>query len=302
MSDTLPTATRVSDPGIRALYRLENRWQAWLDVEVALARAQAELGVISVAAAEAIAGAARLDKMDRARIDEGFARTGHTIVPLVWELGRIVGDPHGGWVHWGATTQNITQTGDLLVLRQAHAVFLHQIGVLHQRIAPAGALALRQPLKPGEPVPEMSLTALDGAAVRIGGARGGRSQLVLFVSPDCAICESLLPAVRSAQGAERAWLDIVLASDGDAERQLQFVKDKGLGKFPYVLSEQLGRSFGVAKLPYAVLIDEAGKLSATGLVNTREHLESLFVAKERGVASIQQFLGQRDAQRAPLGE
>jgi methylamine dehydrogenase accessory protein MauD len=177
-----------------------------------------------------------------------------------------------------------------------------QIGVLHQRIAPAGALALRQPLKAGEPVPEMSLTALDGAAVRIGGARGGRSQLLLFVSPDCAICESLLPAVRSAQGAERAWLDIVLASDGDAERQLQFVKDNGLGRFPYVLSEQLGRSFGVAKLPYAVLIDEAGKLSATGLVNTREHLESLFVAKEHGVASIQQFLGQRDAHRAPLGE
>jgi 3-carboxy-cis,cis-muconate cycloisomerase len=128
MSDTLPTATRVADPGIRALYRLENRWQAWLDVEVALARAQAELGIIPAASAEAIANAARLDKMDRARIDEGFARTGHTIVPLVWELGRIVGDPHGGRVHWGATTQNITQTGDLLVLRQAHRVFLRQIG------------------------------------------------------------------------------------------------------------------------------------------------------------------------------
>ena len=128
MSDTLPTATRVADPGIRALYRLENRWQAWLDVEAALARAQADLGIIPHEAAAAIAAAARLDKMDRARIDEGFARTGHTIVPLVWELGRIVGDPHGGWVHWGATTQNITQTGDLLVLRQAHTVFLRQIG------------------------------------------------------------------------------------------------------------------------------------------------------------------------------
>ena len=128
MSDTLPTATRVSDPGIRALYRLENRWQAWLDVEAALAAAQAELGIIPVAAAEAIAGAARLEKMDRGRIDEGLARTGHTIVPLVWELGRIVGDPHGGWVHWGATTQNITQTGDLLVLQRAHGVFLRQIG------------------------------------------------------------------------------------------------------------------------------------------------------------------------------
>jgi 3-carboxy-cis,cis-muconate cycloisomerase len=128
MSDTLPTATRVADPGIRALYRLENRWQAWLDVEVALARAQADLGNIPSDAAEAIARVARLENMDRARIDAGFARTGHTLVPLVWELARIVGDPHGGWVHWGATTQNITQTGDLLVLRQAHRVFLRQIG------------------------------------------------------------------------------------------------------------------------------------------------------------------------------
>ena len=72
--------------------------------------------------------AARLELLDRARIDEGFARTGHTIVPLVWELSRVVGEPHGGWVHWGATTQNITQTGDLLVLRQAHGVFLRLIG------------------------------------------------------------------------------------------------------------------------------------------------------------------------------
>ena len=128
MSDTLPTATRVSDPGIRALYRLENRWQAWLDVEVALARAQAGLGIIPPAAAEAIAAAAQLENMDRARINEGLARTGHTIVPLVWELSRIVGEPHGGWVHWGATTQNITQTGDLLVLRQAHGIFLRLIG------------------------------------------------------------------------------------------------------------------------------------------------------------------------------
>jgi 3-carboxy-cis,cis-muconate cycloisomerase len=128
MSDALPTAARVSDPGIRALYRLENRWQAWLDVEVALARAQAELGIIPHDAALAIARAARLELLDRARIDEGFARTGHTIVPLVWELSRVVGDKHGGWVHWGATTQNITQTGDLLVLRQAHGVFLKLIG------------------------------------------------------------------------------------------------------------------------------------------------------------------------------
>jgi 3-carboxy-cis,cis-muconate cycloisomerase len=128
MSDTLPTATRVADPGMRALYTLETRWQAWLDVEAALAKAQAELDIIPSAAAEAIARAARLELLDRARIDAGLARTGHTLVPLIWELARVVGEPHGGWVHWGATTQNITQTGDLLVLRQAHRILLRLIG------------------------------------------------------------------------------------------------------------------------------------------------------------------------------
>jgi len=128
MSDELPTGARVSDPGIRALYRLENRWQAWLDVEAALARAQEELAIIPEGAATAIGHAAHLELLDRAHIDEGFARTGHTIVPLVWELSRVTGEPYGGWVHWGATTQNITQTGDLLVLRQAHGIFLRLIG------------------------------------------------------------------------------------------------------------------------------------------------------------------------------
>src|ERR1700739_216281 len=105
MSDELPTASRVSDPGIRVLYRLENRWQAWLDVEAALAEAQTELGIIPRPAAEAIARAARLELLDRTRIDEGFARTGHTIVPLGWELSRFVGEQRGGSGRWGATTQ-----------------------------------------------------------------------------------------------------------------------------------------------------------------------------------------------------
>jgi methylamine dehydrogenase accessory protein MauD len=190
----------------------------------------------------------------------------------------------------------------LLVLGIVCMAMARQIGVLHQRIAPAGALSLRQPLKLGEATPQMVLTALDGSSVQIGGVRGGRSQLVLFLSPECTVCEALLPAVRSAQGAERGWLDIILASDGEADLHAQFVREKSLSKFPYVLSEPLGRSYGVSKLPYAVLIDEAGKLSSTGLVNTREHLESLFVAKETGVSNIQQFLSQRGQKRASSGE
>ena len=189
----------------------------------------------------------------------------------------------------------------LLVLGIVCMALARQIGVLHQRIAPAGALSLHQPLKLGDPTPEMTLTGLDGSTVKIGGVRDGRSQLLLFVSPQCTVCEALLPAVRSAQGAERKWLEIVLASDGEHDKHGDFVREKSLGKFPYVVSEHLGRSYGVAKLPYAVLIDETGKLSSTGLVNTREHLESLFIAKETGVSSIQQFLGQ-GSRRASSGE
>jgi 3-carboxy-cis,cis-muconate cycloisomerase len=148
MSDELPTAARVSDPGIRALYRLENRWQAWLDVEAALAKAQAELGIIPTGAADAIGRAARLELLDRARIDEGFARTGHTIVPLVWELSRVTGEPHGGWVHWGATTQNITQTGDLLVLRQTHRILLGLIGEALSAMADLAERGSRSPCRP----------------------------------------------------------------------------------------------------------------------------------------------------------
>src|SRR5438270_10822741 len=88
MSDELPTAARVSDPGIRALYRLENRWHAWLDVETALAEAQAELGIVPTEAAVAIKAAARYELLDPARTDAGFARTGPTMVPLVWERSR----------------------------------------------------------------------------------------------------------------------------------------------------------------------------------------------------------------------
>lgn len=181
----------------------------------------------------------------------------------------------------------------VLVLAMVCLVLARQVGVLHQRVAPAGALSLPQALKIGDLAPEMLLAALDGTEVKVGGVRSGRSQLLLFVSPGCTVCETLLPALRSTQGAERKWLDIVLASDGESDNHVEFVRNKGLTKFPYVLSEKLGRSFGVAKLPYAVLIDEAGKLASSGLVNTREHLESLFVAKESGVSTIQQFLIQR---------
>jgi methylamine dehydrogenase accessory protein MauD len=61
------------------------------------------------------------------------------------------------------------------------------------------------------------------------------------------------------------------------------------------VSTQIGMTYAVGKLPYAVLIDADGIIRAKGIVNTREHLESLFEAERRGVASIQQYLAEGEA-------
>ncbi|MFP6747480.1 MAG: adenylosuccinate lyase family protein [Alphaproteobacteria bacterium] len=135
-----PTSSRVPDPGVAALFEQDARWQAWLDVEAALAKAEAELGMIPAPAAVEIAAKCDISLFDRARMAEGFQRTGHSLVPLVWELSRLCDGDAGNYVHWGATTQNITQTGDLLQLRKAHRIFLGQIGAI---LAALADLALR---------------------------------------------------------------------------------------------------------------------------------------------------------------
>lgn len=179
------------------------------------------------------------------------------------------------------------------VLAVLVAALARQVGILHERIAPAGALTLHQNVNVGDAVTPMDVRAIDGSMIAVGGKRKSRSQLLFFVSPDCPICKSLLPVLKSSARVEADWLDVVLVGDGDEVAHRRMIVEHGLGGLPFVLSEALGRSLGVSKLPYAVLLDEQGKAASLGLVNSREHLESLFEAKERGVASIQDFLSRR---------
>lgn len=166
-----------------------------------------------------------------------------------------------------------------------------QIGVLYERIAPAGALMLNKTLRTGAAAPQLTVQDLGGKLLEIGGPDAdGRSTLLYFISPDCPVCGSLVPVVKSAARAESSWLQVILASDGDNQDHNGYVRDKGLEAFPYVVSELLGKTYGVSKLPYAVLIDEKGLIASMGIINSREQLESLFEAKEKKVASIQDYL------------
>ena len=186
----------------------------------------------------------------------------------------------------------------LLVLAGVVLALVRQIGILYERVAPAGALAVRGGPKVGESAPEMMLETWSGDSLHIGGAADdGRSTLLFFTSPTCPVCKSLLPVVASVAESERGWLRAVVASDGPREEHEAFVERHGLDGGHYVLSTALGLAYQVAKLPYAVLVDEAGVVRASGLVNTREHLESLFEAKERGVATVQEYIAREDGRR-----
>lgn len=173
-----------------------------------------------------------------------------------------------------------------------------QIGLLHERLAPVGALAVQQGPAVGDPAPQLQLSDLSGGTVAIGGANPGTRTLLFFLSPTCPVCDTLLPTLRRVIADESPALRLVLASDGEPEEHLAFRRARGLEDAPYVLSTELGLRFAVAKLPTAVLIDEHGIVRAHGMVNTREHLESLFEAHELGVGSLQDY-ARREESREP---
>lgn len=169
-----------------------------------------------------------------------------------------------------------------------------QIGVLHERIAPAGALTTRAGPKPGDKAPALDVTTLDGSTLRIGGASPqGRRTLLFFLSPSCPVCKTVLPSVLRVAASEVPPVDVILASDGDRGEHQAYVEQNGLRGLAYVLSTELGLSYGIGKLPYAVLVDPDGIVRAKGLVNSREHVESLFEADRLGVATIQDYIDAR---------
>jgi methylamine dehydrogenase accessory protein MauD len=187
---------------------------------------------------------------------------------------------------------NILLWAAVIVMAVVIFALVRQIGVLYERVAPAGALMLNRKLRVGMEAPRIAASTLDGETLDIGGDTANRrSTLLFFLSPDCPVCKSLLPAVLSAARAEREWLDLVFASDGEGSEHRALVSRYGLEGYRYVMSEVLGMSYGISKLPYGVLIDESGRIAAMGIVNSREHLDSLFEAKERKVASIQEYMG-----------
>lgn len=165
-----------------------------------------------------------------------------------------------------------------------------QIGLLHERSAPLGAMVTDRGPEVGDEAPEFEIEDFSGRSIQIGGERKGMADnLLVFLSPSCPMCNKLLPTCRDLARKEK--LDIVVISDGEEAEHRRFLEKHHIqGDLPYVVSAEIGMHFKVGRVPYAVLIDNAGVVRAKGLVNTREHLESLIEARDMNYASLQDYL------------
>lgn len=185
----------------------------------------------------------------------------------------------------------------ILGLVVALLALARQVGVLHIRVAPAGALATSGGPSVGTTTGPIAARDLDGNPVTIGGhAHGAKLRLLLFVSAQCPLCKAVIPMATSFARAERVALSFIGDDDADAQRAM--IAQHGLEGHPFINGPEVGQAYQVAKLPFAVLLDEEGAILSKGLVNSREHLESLVVAHEMGIRTVQDYIGSLKAQAA----
>jgi len=120
---------------LRNIFSEENRIQKWLDFEAALAEAQAELDIIPAAAAKEIREKALVSHIDIAAMSEEIRRIKHSLVPALKQLQAACSKENGEWVHYGATTQDVVDTGVALQLKEFHAIVMRDMQAVGRELA-----------------------------------------------------------------------------------------------------------------------------------------------------------------------
>ena len=133
--DSFYLKDRYGSPAMRAIWDDRAMIQRWLDVEAALATVEAELGLLPKAAARAIARAARVERLNLPAMKREFDTTWNPVMPLVNALRRVLPPRSARWVHWGATSKNIMDTGTALQIKDSYAVVLAGIDVVADLLA-----------------------------------------------------------------------------------------------------------------------------------------------------------------------
>lgn len=157
------------------------------------------------------------------------------------------------------------------VLALVVVALARQVGTLHLRLGPRGALELDEEGPPlGEaPAPEDGLDA-EGRPITVGGP--GEPQLLMFVSPGCPVCLEVLPSL--APAARAGGLSPYVIADAGAEDTARLFRHDPSGT-PVLSGPAIARDYGIPGTPYAVVLDAMGVVRAKGTVNSLEQLEGL---------------------------
>ncbi len=266
----LPELADPDHPGrptvaeIEALFGRERLWQTYLEIEATLASVQAELGIIPACAAVEIRRKATLEAIDVGALAADIDRTRAPIVSVVRALARACEGGAGAYVHWGATTQNLTQTGRTLLMREAHQALMRLLGDILGRLA---------------------ALAESGARMLMVGRTNHRHALpITFGLKVAAWIEELLRHVDRLQGAEpRVFVSLwggalgAMHAFGEHGPEINRRLSARLGLAPLAVPSRagtdhvaeyvlllalLGSTFSkIARELYALMADEVGEVS-----------------------------------------
>ena len=133
--DSFYLRDRYGSPAMRAIWDDHVMIQRWLDVEAALAVVEAELGIVPRSAAREIARKARVERLDLRAMKRDFDVTWNPVMPLVDALRRVLTPAAGRWVHWGATSKNIMDTGTALQIKDSYEVVVSETDAIADALA-----------------------------------------------------------------------------------------------------------------------------------------------------------------------
>lgn len=130
---------RFATGPMRELWDDRATLQRWLDVEAALALVEAELGLIPETAAVEIAAHADIGKLDLGSMKAAFDATWNPVVPLIEELRKAISPDAACYVHWGATSKNIFDTGMVLQIKDSYQIVLADLDAIADQLAALAA-------------------------------------------------------------------------------------------------------------------------------------------------------------------
>jgi methylamine dehydrogenase accessory protein MauD len=163
----------------------------------------------------------------------------------------------------------------VLVQTILFVALLRQVGVLHTRIGPRGAMGDEKPAA-GDQLPQTVFRTLDDQPFTFAASSLEKTLLALFVSPGCVVCKDVMPGFRALSRESRKGLETVLAIGTEESEARQYAREHRM-RTAVVGDAGILRQFEIPSTPFAVTIDSEGKVIAGGLVNNLEQVESLLV-------------------------